>query len=226
MKLWPKSKPKTPRSYQVILAASELGPYVPGLGQAYHTSILVDNVEYEFGGAGINVGQGPVSHRRFCRGHEMIHLGSTKYNPQAMMSLLKNYFQPGTYDMLRKNCNSFTSCCLHFLLGKSMDPKYTAMEGMASSLDSYTYLVRMIMPDYQPNPFAEGFSVPLVCTDINLHQEMMMQEGAAKTGSWALLWRLQRKAKAGRELLRNVLCGGKTAPGEPDPTKGTIVASA
>eukprot|EP00439_Symbiodinium_sp_Y106_P074634 s1033_g14.t1 len=36
---------KTPRSYQVILAASELGPYVPGLGQAYHTSILVDNME-------------------------------------------------------------------------------------------------------------------------------------------------------------------------------------
>lgn len=30
---------------QVMLAASELGPYIPGLGQAYHTSVLIDNEE-------------------------------------------------------------------------------------------------------------------------------------------------------------------------------------
>mmetsp|Transcript_65343 Transcript_65343/g.156066 ORF Transcript_65343/g.156066 Transcript_65343/m.156066 type:complete len:223 (-) Transcript_65343:120-788(-) len=215
---------KTPRSYQVILAASELGSYVPGLGQAYHTSILVDNMEYEFGGGGINVSKGPVSHRRFSRGHEMVHLGSTTLNPKAMMSLLTDYFQPGTYDMLRKNCNSFTSCCLHFLLGKAMDPKYTVMEGMATSLDNYTYLVRMVMPDYQPNPYAEGFSVELVCVDINHHQEMLQKAGEEKGKAWASLRRLRRKAMSGREILRNVLCGSKFAPA--DPAKSAIVVRA
>ena len=33
------------RSCQVMLAASELGPYIPGIGQAYHTSVLIDNEE-------------------------------------------------------------------------------------------------------------------------------------------------------------------------------------
>jgi len=28
-----------------MLAASELGPYIPGIGQAYHTSVLIDNEE-------------------------------------------------------------------------------------------------------------------------------------------------------------------------------------
>ena len=28
-----------------MLAASELEPYIPGIGQAYHTSVLIDNEE-------------------------------------------------------------------------------------------------------------------------------------------------------------------------------------
>lgn len=93
---------------QVMLAASELGPYIPGIGQAYHTSVLVDHDEYQFDSGGILVSQGLSSHQRFTRGHELILVGHTEQSPKAMLKTLKAYFQPGSYDLLRKNCNSFS----------------------------------------------------------------------------------------------------------------------
>lgn len=42
--LW-KETPEARRAKKVMLAASELGPYIPGIGQAYHTSVLIDNEE-------------------------------------------------------------------------------------------------------------------------------------------------------------------------------------
>ncbi|CAK9098095.1 unnamed protein product [Durusdinium trenchii] len=208
------STSSTPRTYQVMLAASELGPYIPGLGQAYHTSVLIDNEEYQFDGNGICVSQGLTSHARFTRGHELILLGHTTQSPKAMVALLKAYFQPGSYDLLRKNCNSFSSCALHYLLESSMDSKYSFMESVAQSVNNYINLVSLIMPNYEPNPFAEGFSVDLVCRDINL-QKNAMKGSQRQSRAWNLVWRLQRKAKAGRELLRHAFCGSKKMPEEP-----------
>ncbi|CAJ1406201.1 unnamed protein product [Effrenium voratum] len=193
------TKAKKPHTYQVVLAASELGPYVPGLGQAFHTSVLVDNVEYEFSGQGICLSRGPASHERFTRGHELIELGGTVRSPKEMMAMLTAYFRPGTYDLLRKNCNSFTSCALHFLLGAMLDPKYSSMESCAVTVSSYIDLVSLIMPNYQPNPNAEGFCVEHVRRDINYHEQKAAQGAKAKAPSraWILVVGLRRRRANG-----------------------------
>lgn len=215
------SRMKTPTTHQVMLAASELGPYIPGIGQAYHTSVLIDNEEYQFDGSGICVSRGLSSHQRFTRGHELIFVGHTLQSPKAMVALLAAHFQPGSYDLLRKNCNSFSSCALHYLLEASMDSKNSCMESMVQNVNNYINLVSLVMPGYQPNPFAEGFDVELVRRDITLQKHVPRGPKERQSRAWNLVRRLRmaaRKAKAGGELLRQVLCGSKTSPAEPEST--------
>ncbi|CAJ1416951.1 unnamed protein product [Effrenium voratum] len=138
-----------------------------------------------------------------------------------MMAMLTAYFRPGTYDLLRKNCNSFTSCALHFLLGAMLDPKYSSMESCAVTVSSYIDLVSLIMPNYQPNPNAEGFCVEHVRRDINYHEQKAAQGAKAKAPSraWILVVGLRRKARYGRDLLRQMLCGKATTAVDPKETK-------
>ena len=37
---------------------------------------------------------------------------------------LREHFARNTYDLLRKNCNTFSDVALAFLLGRRLDPKY------------------------------------------------------------------------------------------------------
>mmetsp|Transcript_21591 Transcript_21591/g.74120 ORF Transcript_21591/g.74120 Transcript_21591/m.74120 type:complete len:91 (+) Transcript_21591:196-468(+) len=50
--------------YQVYLVATPFGPGLPNL-QAYHTSVVVDRMEYSFCPFGVVLGHGPESHRAF-----------------------------------------------------------------------------------------------------------------------------------------------------------------
>ncbi|CAE8647816.1 unnamed protein product, partial [Polarella glacialis] len=150
----------------VRLVASNFGPSIPGIGRAYHTSILIDDIEFEYGGDGINKSHGPMSHARFGEQPEIIDMGATTQTPKEMLRALQWYFQRGTYDMLRKNCNSFSKCAVFYLVGLHMDSKYESLEQIGASLDRYTSLIRLIISNYEPNPSAEGFSTDLVIRDL------------------------------------------------------------
>eukprot|EP00971_Amphidinium_carterae_P016317 321643-Amphidinium_carterae.1 len=95
---------------QVSLVASQLGG-LPGVA-AYHTSILLDEEEFVFSAAGITTARGPQSHRQ-CP--QRIPMGRAACSRDQLLSKLGQHFQEGTYDLLRKNCNSFTDCALYIL---------------------------------------------------------------------------------------------------------------
>ncbi|CAE7709956.1 spin [Symbiodinium necroappetens] len=115
--------------YSIELAASKLGPGFPGF-QAYHTSVKVDDLEYSFSGDGIVIGRGLPSHVRMADKPQVLYMGLTRISGEDLKEQLGRFFKRGTYDLLRKNCNSFTDCALFFLLDSRLDPGYRGLFGV------------------------------------------------------------------------------------------------
>ncbi|CAK0823878.1 unnamed protein product, partial [Prorocentrum cordatum] len=103
---------------------------------AYHTSIIVDDVEYLFDDAGGNralqvlCGQAARQPLGVLDSEtKIVHMGSTTIDPLEMMRALRQLFAPGSYDLMpRKNCNSFCDCALFYLLSVRLDPRYRELE--------------------------------------------------------------------------------------------------
>eukprot|EP00439_Symbiodinium_sp_Y106_P082570 s227_g22.t1 len=120
---------------QVQLAVSPLGG-VPG-ATAYHSSVIVNGDEYFFSDGGISFGSGLQSHKNPQNPDskpEVFDMGMSPYTGTQMKSALERFFHSGTYDLLRKNCNSFSDCALFYLLHKRLDKKYRAMEKLDRAL--------------------------------------------------------------------------------------------
>merc|ERR1712023_500460 len=94
--------------------------------------------------------------------------GLTAISGKQMHTALKPFFQRGSYDLLRKNCNSFSDCALFYLLDVRLDPKYRGLEQIGHAADKNAGLVRTLSGgDYQPNPKADGFSVNSVVRQVD-----------------------------------------------------------
>eukprot|EP00931_Biecheleriopsis_adriatica_P041613 TRINITY_DN23770_c0_g1_i1.p1 TRINITY_DN23770_c0_g1~~TRINITY_DN23770_c0_g1_i1.p1 ORF type:complete len:257 (+),score=52.06 TRINITY_DN23770_c0_g1_i1:104-874(+) len=153
------ASPEQPVQHRVRLCITPMNlPFVPNIGMAppaYHTSVLVDEVEYCFGGLGIVTGRPCMSHASFQEKTEVIDLGLSPMSGEEMKQVLTMFFLPGSYDLLRKNCNNFSKCAIYCLLGMPMDRKYQAMESVAAQA---TALVQLLtFGGYTPNPDADGF---------------------------------------------------------------------
>mmetsp|Transcript_41346 Transcript_41346/g.118007 ORF Transcript_41346/g.118007 Transcript_41346/m.118007 type:complete len:244 (-) Transcript_41346:102-833(-) len=148
-----------PRQHRVQLAATPLSPFVPTMPQAYHTSVIVDDVEYSFSPKGISSGRSFRSHLHLSGGpHTIEDLGRTSISGPQMVKALQTYFKEGTYDMLRKNCNSFSDCALFCLLGRRLDARYCEIEQIGTSADKHMALVQLLsLGGYVPNPKAASF---------------------------------------------------------------------
>merc|ERR1719469_816826 len=97
--------------------------------QAYHTAVVVDDMEYAFTCSGL------IEFVHSGDKKTVKDLGVTTICGDAMLKTLGPHFMPGTYDLLRKNCNSFSDCALFLLLGKRLDQKYTQLEQIGASAD-------------------------------------------------------------------------------------------
>mmetsp|Transcript_29122 Transcript_29122/g.83485 ORF Transcript_29122/g.83485 Transcript_29122/m.83485 type:complete len:240 (-) Transcript_29122:113-832(-) len=150
-----------PTRHTVQFAATPIGPQVPGVPDAYHTSVAIDTTEYSFGPSGLAAMQIFTSHHHFPKGPaEVLDVGITAMSGSELRAALLCDFRAGTYDMLRKNCNSFSDCALFYLLGMRLDAKYRVMEQMGASADEHLGIIRaMTMGDYVPNPKAADFEV-------------------------------------------------------------------
>lgn len=143
---------------RVQLAATPIGPPLPQLLQAYHTSVIVDDMEFSFSGRGIDQLRGTLSHVPFAGKPTVIDMGYTKTPRREMVRYLQPHFMPGTYDLLRKNCNSFSDCCLTLLLDRRLDEKYRTMEKIGAVTDEHTAVVRLFTGGgYKPNPRSQEF---------------------------------------------------------------------
>jgi hypothetical protein len=143
----------------VQLAVSRLGG-LPGAA-AYHSSVLVGGQEYSFGAQyGI---AGPFSG---CSSHDCLNgdptlydLGFTSCTGHELQKMLSPYFERGTYDMLAKNCNTFSDCALFVLMRQRLDSQYSAVERLCNN---YPTMVNYITGGkYKPNPRATNFDLDI-----------------------------------------------------------------
>lgn len=153
------------RVHRVKLAVTPLGPLGSALPLIYHTSVSVDGLEFSFSKSGIVCCPDYRSHRSlpgFTAGSpwSLIDLGYSARSGTEMVSALSSYFKEGTYDLLRKNCNTFTAAALFFLLGTHLDSKYRAVDAIGASADQLIGLVQLIsFGDYMPNPKSADFDL-------------------------------------------------------------------
>eukprot|EP00930_Biecheleria_cincta_P069970 TRINITY_DN5763_c0_g1_i2.p1 TRINITY_DN5763_c0_g1~~TRINITY_DN5763_c0_g1_i2.p1 ORF type:complete len:242 (-),score=29.89 TRINITY_DN5763_c0_g1_i2:123-782(-) len=144
------------RGYRVKLAITALDMMTPTT--AYHTSVMVDDLEYCFSNNGIVTGRSCQSHEKLRENTEIVDCGLSSLSGEQLCCALGQFFQKGTYDMLRKNCNSFSSCALCYLLDNKLDPKYQSMESWAVSFDEG--LVGFFSGgSYRKNPMALDFNI-------------------------------------------------------------------
>merc|ERR550532_1541317 len=158
-----------PASYEPLaeqsikLVVTPIGPHLPRKFQAYHTSVLVDDQELSFSMMGIGTARGPESHLSLPRSVETVIKDMGKVRSVDVASLkakLRPYFRRDSYDLLRKNCNSFSHVCLSILVGTGLDGEYRYLEGAAIAMDRHMGLVqRLSRGNYVPNPKAGAFAV-------------------------------------------------------------------
>mmetsp|Transcript_108065 Transcript_108065/g.304418 ORF Transcript_108065/g.304418 Transcript_108065/m.304418 type:complete len:320 (-) Transcript_108065:119-1078(-) len=154
---------------KVDLAVSELGG-IPGL-MAYHTSIVVNGEELFFSPMGIQRNRGLESHRHVGPdgelmlpfgntekpGIKVIEMGSTAKSAETALQALAPHFQPGSYDLLHKNCNTFTDVALYFLLGVRLDSTYNSIEKVGANKP--WLLEQVTRGAYVANPQALAFNL-------------------------------------------------------------------
>merc|ERR1719150_2743490 len=150
--------------HTVQLAVSPIGPPLGGQ-QGYHTSVVVGAREYYFTEQGIETSTGLESHSNFSNGLEVVNQGASITSGEAMAKALRPHFAPQTYDLLKKNCNTFVDCALFFLLGMRLDQKYRSLEKSTAAADFQVGVLRM-MHLYTPNPRASGFETRRVVDEL------------------------------------------------------------
>jgi hypothetical protein len=146
----------------VELAASKLFS-IPALASAYHTSVLVNGEEFFFSDSGIFSDRALSSHAGMELERKV--MGTSKWTGSQLLRVLSPHFKPGTYDLLRKNCNAFSDCALYFLLQERLEGRFSALERLGQS---NTSLVQSFTKGaYSPNPVAENFKVSEVIAAIS-----------------------------------------------------------
>ncbi|KAJ5101964.1 hypothetical protein NUU61_004186 [Penicillium alfredii] len=86
----------------------------------YHTSIVLDGVEYYFGQGIQTAAPGSTHHGQPM---EVVHLGSTELPADVIeeyLSSLAGIYTPESYDLFLHNCNNFTQDLSMFLVGKGI----------------------------------------------------------------------------------------------------------
>jgi len=150
---------------KVELAASELELFaVSGFATAYHTSVLVNGEEFFFSDSGIFNDRALTSHQG--NPNERIEMGMSTRTGAQLLHVLGPFFRAGTYDLVRKNCNSFSDCALHFLLGRRLDSRFSSLDRIGQ-MASGEMLQRITKGMYSPNPAAGTHSTADVCAQLD-----------------------------------------------------------
>lgn len=187
-----------PQGHRVRVAATEL---LNKFGiTAYHSSVCVDDREYYFDSFGILTAPALHSHhinraqRKSQLKTEVAEVGISHHSGAALVRALQRFFEKGSYDVLFKNCNSFSDCALYFLTGTRLDGRFSRVERLMTATSPVStammnqlfraYLEhntgrRVEVDVYVTNPLCQDFSVQDVIAYIDDAQE----ESASTEGS-------------------------------------------
>merc|ERR1719436_906469 len=158
---------------KVELAVSRIGG-IPG-AQAWHSSVLVNGEEFSFSDGGITAARGTESHDAMAKqaqsstqvqiNTQVFDMGMSQYSGSQLRAALERHFAPGTYDLLKKNCNSFSDCALAFLLRKRIDGKYRQLESIGARNPGL--VSQLSGSGYTPNPKVQDWDIENVIKDID-----------------------------------------------------------
>jgi len=138
---------------RVELAASELFS-LPGLATAYHTSVIVNGEEFFFSDSGIFNDRVLTSLQG--QPSERVEVGWSTKTGARLLHALAPHFRPGSYDLIRKNCNSFSDCALYYLLRTRLEGRISALERLGARA-STEMLQRFTKGMYVPNQEAADY---------------------------------------------------------------------
>jgi len=158
---------------KIQLAVSPIGG-VPG-AQAYHSSVIVNGEEFSFSDGGITAARGTDSHDAMARqansatqvqiNTQVFDMGMSTYSGSQLKASLERHFLPGTYDLLKKNCNTFSDCALFYLLKKRIDSKYRQLETIGAR--NPQLISQLSGNNYQPNPKVQDFDLEKLIQEID-----------------------------------------------------------
>lgn len=154
---------------KVQLAVSQLGG-VPGAA-AYHSSVIINDEEFFFSDGGISVmgtSGGLASHRNPQKPDSMptvTDMGMSQYSGSQVKAVLERHFLAGTYDLLRKNCNSFSDCALFYLLHVRLDQSYRKLEKLGAR--NMGVVQAASGGQYTPNPKCDDFDLEKLIIQID-----------------------------------------------------------
>lgn len=160
---------------KVELAATEL--FSVKVFTAYHTSVLVNGEEFFFSDSGIFTDRQLNSHQQ--KPSERIPLGYSEKTGSQLLQALRPHFRPGTYDLVRKNCNSFSDSAVFFLLGTRLERRFTALERLGQA--NTDMLSQVTKGMYMPNAAAENFSVETVLSALDKFETDREEDESSKT---------------------------------------------
>jgi hypothetical protein len=164
---------------EVRLAVTPLGIKIPSLPAAYHSSVSIGEMEFTFSSKGIVMAPNFQSHRH--KPAEVFTLGTTYLSSGELVKALRPFFKKGSYDLLRKNCNSFSDCALFYLLDKRLDERYRQMEQIGNTADQSFGIVQVFsLGDYIPNPKADGFKLEQAIGRLRVDKQNAEKENIAQ----------------------------------------------
>ena len=128
-------------------------------------------LEYSFGPTGIAKAKNAYSHAGFTQRTYLYDMGTTDVPGEVLSMVLSRHFGPGSYDIVRKNCNHFSKCVLEFLGCESLPDHFQSMERVAATLQSRAGLVQAAtLGSYRPNPKADDFELKNVIQNLCLQR--------------------------------------------------------
>jgi len=185
--------------------------------QAWHTSIIMGRFEYFFDADGIITAPAFWSHTGIggqkkaeseeqeaseaaaagCPLTEVIEAGSTPVSPEAFVRSITPHFMPGTYDIIMKNCNTFSFAALYYLTRTRVDGRFSRLERIiATSRPLSTRLLSTVLlmlqkgsPSplgYTPNPLADGFSVEDIVATCDAQDARRLGKKRKESSCWQL----------------------------------------
>jgi len=150
-------------SNEVELAVSPIGNLRGAAG--YHSSVLLGSEEFYFSPFGICCSRKLSSHE--SSGVKRIFVGHSNVTSKEIIEILSDDFCPGSYDLIRKNCNAFTDCALYLLCARRLDSSFRALDVLGQVADSAKLVQALSLGAYTPNEKADGFDLEAVIQRID-----------------------------------------------------------
>jgi len=158
---------------EVELAVSPIGNLRGAAG--YHSSVLLGGEEFYFSPFGICCSRKLSSHESTV---QRILVGFSDLTSKEIIGILSDDFCPGSYDLLRKNCNAFTDCALYLLCGRRLDSSFKALDVLGQMADSAKLVQALSLGAYTPNEKADGFELEAVIERIDSFTAQRRQKQA------------------------------------------------